>query len=94
MDLGILDVMQIFGRAGRPQFDKSGEGIIMTTHDKVRMEEGTHANTQKIPSYAYTLVYTWLKQSDTKTKTKAKTTKYKNKANKNKNININISKIK
>jgi len=29
-DLGILDVMQIFGRAGRPQFDVSGEGIIIT----------------------------------------------------------------
>ena len=34
-DLGMLDVQQIFGRAGRPQFDTSGEGIILTTHDKL-----------------------------------------------------------
>lgn len=35
VDLGILDVLQIFGRAGRPQFDKSGTGMIITTHDKL-----------------------------------------------------------
>lgn len=33
VDLSILDVMQIFGRAGRPQFDKSGEATLITTHD-------------------------------------------------------------
>ncbi|XP_073959709.1 activating signal cointegrator 1 complex subunit obelus [Choristoneura fumiferana] len=35
VDLSILDVLQIFGRAGRPQFDKSGTGIIITAHDKL-----------------------------------------------------------
>lgn len=35
VDLGILDVLQIFGRAGRPQFDKSGHGTIITSHDKL-----------------------------------------------------------
>ena len=35
MDVGILDILQIFGRAGRPQFDKSGHGIIITSHDKL-----------------------------------------------------------
>ena len=29
-DIGIFDVQQIFGRAGRPQFDVEGEGIILT----------------------------------------------------------------
>ena len=33
--MGILDILQIFGRAGRPQFDKSGHGIIITSHDKL-----------------------------------------------------------
>lgn len=35
VDLGILDVMQIFGRAGRPQFQDTGIGFICTTHDKL-----------------------------------------------------------
>ncbi|PWN91585.1 Sec63-domain-containing protein, partial [Acaromyces ingoldii] len=34
-DLSILDVLQIFGRAGRPQFEKKGVGYIVTTHDKL-----------------------------------------------------------
>ena len=36
VDLGILDVLQIFGRAGRPQFQASGIGFICTTHDKIQ----------------------------------------------------------
>eukprot|EP00457_Paulinella_chromatophora_P000148 gb/GEZN01000148.1/.p1 GENE.gb/GEZN01000148.1/~~gb/GEZN01000148.1/.p1 ORF type:complete len:2144 (+),score=329.45 gb/GEZN01000148.1/:63-6494(+) len=35
VDVGMLDVMQIFGRAGRPQFDTSGEGFIITDHEKL-----------------------------------------------------------
>ena len=35
VDVGILDVLQIFGRAGRPQFDTSGHGTIITSHDKL-----------------------------------------------------------
>lgn len=35
VDLSILDVLQIFGRAGRPQFQDTGIGFICTTHDKL-----------------------------------------------------------
>ncbi|KAL9104629.1 MAG: hypothetical protein Q9163_000433 [Psora crenata] len=35
VDLGILDVLQIFGRAGRPQFQATGIGFICTTIDKL-----------------------------------------------------------
>ncbi|KAI2636172.1 Sec63 Brl domain-containing protein [Xylaria nigripes] len=35
VDLGILDVLQIFGRAGRPQFEDVGIGMICTTANKL-----------------------------------------------------------
>ncbi|KAH6688013.1 Sec63 Brl domain-containing protein [Plectosphaerella plurivora] len=35
VDLGILDVLQIFGRAGRPQFEDVGIGMICTTQDRL-----------------------------------------------------------
>ncbi|XP_076287780.1 activating signal cointegrator 1 complex subunit obelus [Lasioglossum baleicum] len=35
IDLDILDVLQIFGRAGRPQFDVEGHATIITTHNKL-----------------------------------------------------------
>lgn len=35
VQLGMLDVMQIFGRAGRPQFDTEGEGTIITRHENL-----------------------------------------------------------
>lgn len=35
VDLSILDVLQIFGRAGRPQYEDQGVGYICTTYDKV-----------------------------------------------------------
>ncbi|TFK29365.1 activating signal cointegrator 1 complex subunit 3 [Coprinopsis marcescibilis] len=34
-DLSVLDVLQIFGRAGRPGLESSGEGYICTTDDKL-----------------------------------------------------------
>ncbi|CAK9317813.1 unnamed protein product [Citrullus colocynthis] len=35
-ELSPLDVMQMLGRAGRPQFDSNGEGIIITGHSELQ----------------------------------------------------------
>jgi activating signal cointegrator complex subunit 3 len=35
VDISMLDVMQIFGRAGRPQYDTSGFACIITAHQKL-----------------------------------------------------------
>ena len=34
-ELSSLDVMQMLGRAGRPQFDTKGEGIVITSHQEL-----------------------------------------------------------
>ncbi|PLW27351.1 hypothetical protein PCANC_22703 [Puccinia coronata f. sp. avenae] len=47
VDLGILDVLQIFGRAGRPQYEDHGVGYICTTHD--RLDHYVDAITQQHP---------------------------------------------
>lgn len=36
MELGALDVMQMLGRAGRPQYDTKGEGILITSHSELQ----------------------------------------------------------
>eukprot|EP00979_Chaetoceros_neogracilis_P011401 scaffold2802_cov276-Chaetoceros_neogracile.AAC.6 len=35
-ELSPLDVQQMLGRAGRPQYDSEGEGIIMTAHNELQ----------------------------------------------------------
>lgn len=34
-DLSVLDVLQVFGRAGRPGLETSGEGYICTAEEKL-----------------------------------------------------------
>ena len=36
VELGALDVLQMLGRAGRPQYDTKGEGILITNHSELR----------------------------------------------------------
>ncbi len=36
MELGALDVLQMLGRAGRPQYDTKGEGILITNHSELQ----------------------------------------------------------
>ena len=57
MDIGILDVLQIFGRAGRPQFDRFGEGTILTTHDKLSHYLSLLTRQQPIESQLITSLY-------------------------------------
>ncbi|KAH9045206.1 Sec63-domain-containing protein, partial [Lactarius pseudohatsudake] len=47
VDLSVLDVLQVFGRAGRPGFETSGEGYICTTEDK--LQHYLDAVTSQIP---------------------------------------------
>lgn len=47
VDLSITDVIQIFGRAGRPQFEQVGTGILCTTSD--RLSHYLDAITQQHP---------------------------------------------
>lgn len=47
VDLGISDVIQIFGRAGRPQFEQIGTGILCTSSD--RLSHYLDAITQQHP---------------------------------------------
>uniref|UniRef100_A0A8C2KRE3 Activating signal cointegrator 1 complex subunit 3 n=1 Tax=Cyprinus carpio TaxID=7962 RepID=A0A8C2KRE3_CYPCA len=35
-ELGALDILQMLGRAGRPQYDSKGEGILITSHGELQ----------------------------------------------------------
>lgn len=51
VDLSILDVLQIFGRAGRPQYEDQGVGYICTTHDKLAHYVSAITQQQPIESH-------------------------------------------
>ncbi|KII64997.1 U5 small nuclear ribonucleoprotein helicase [Thelohanellus kitauei] len=36
VELGALDVLQMLGRAGRPQYDSKGQGILITSHQELQ----------------------------------------------------------
>jgi pre-mRNA-splicing helicase BRR2 len=46
-ELSFLDVMQMMGRAGRPQYDSSGHGIIITNHTELQFY--LSLNNQQLP---------------------------------------------
>ena len=49
-DIGILDVHQMFGRAGRPQFDTDGHAILITTSKVLPKYTTTLVNAEPIES--------------------------------------------
>jgi replicative superfamily II helicase len=49
-DLSTLDVQQMFGRAGRPQYDTNGEATLMTDHAKISSYIGSLTNSSAIDS--------------------------------------------
>ena len=49
-NISIIDVQQIFGRAGRPQFDSQGCAVLMTDIDKVSLYMGMMNNASYIES--------------------------------------------
>ena len=51
-DVSVFDVQQIFGRAGKPQFDTEGEVLfILTQHKQVDNYVINLSNKQSIQSY-------------------------------------------
>ena len=50
-DVGVFDVQQIFGRAGRPQFDTEGEAIILTPFKQMDEYVKMMQNKQNIESH-------------------------------------------
>ncbi|KAH0799707.1 Type III restriction enzyme, res subunit family protein [Histomonas meleagridis] len=53
-NIGILDVHQMFGRAGRPQFDKDGHGILISTNKVLQRYTTTLINAESIKSNFHT----------------------------------------
>lgn len=49
-DVSILDVLQIFGRAGRPQYDSKGEAILIVTANKLDQYVGLLKRNRDIES--------------------------------------------
>lgn len=49
-DMSILDVQQIFGRAGRPQFDTYGEAVLITKVERLNDFMGMMSNKKPIES--------------------------------------------
>jgi activating signal cointegrator complex subunit 3 len=50
VDLSILDVLQIFGRAGRPQYDTTGHALLITPHKSLASYLGMLTNQAPIES--------------------------------------------
>lgn len=57
VDLSILDVLQIFGRAGRPQYDNTGHAILITPHKTLDSYLGLLGNQVRTHEYTSNVIF-------------------------------------
>ena len=59
-ELSALDVLQMLGRAGRPQYDTKGEGILVTNHSELQYYLSLLNQQLPIESQMVAKVNTWI----------------------------------
>nr|BAS01408.1 U5 small nuclear riboponucleoprotein 200 kDa subunit [Lotharella vacuolata] len=56
VEINLLDLIQMFGRAGRPQFDKNGIGVLITSIENIKYYTSLFNNNIKIESFFHKYV--------------------------------------
>ncbi|AIB10049.1 U5 small nuclear ribonucleoprotein 200kDa subunit (nucleomorph) [Lotharella oceanica] len=60
IEISILDLIQMFGRAGRPQFDKNGVGILITSIENIKYYTSLFNNNVEIESFFHRYIISFL----------------------------------
>lgn len=60
IEINLLDLIQMFGRAGRPQYDKKGIGLLITSIENIRYYTSFFNNSVKIESFFHKYIISFL----------------------------------